>query len=74
MSRCAAIGRHWYTAWGRPGLRLPACARCGHPNPRPLTAAQWGNLAAERRRLGYPFADPVENALDRHLEGEQSCP
>jgi hypothetical protein len=70
VSRCTAAGRHWYTARGRPGLRLPACARCGHPNPRPLTPAQWEALAAERARLGYPFADAIEAELNRHLEGQ----
>lgn len=38
--RCPGGARHWFTAWGAVGLRLPWCTRCGADNPRPLTADQ----------------------------------
>lgn len=37
---CGHNARHWFSAYGMPGLRRPTCVRCGAPNPRPLTEAE----------------------------------
>jgi hypothetical protein len=65
MSRFCVGGhaRHWFTVWGNPGLRVPACMRCGEPNPQPLTHAQWDELIVYRERRGYAMADPIEKLL-----------
>jgi hypothetical protein len=70
MSRCASYNtRHWFSFYGQPGLRSPACVRCGAPNPRKLTEEQWDELIWFRDNVHtYPFADPIEKALDEHRE------
>ncbi len=41
MSRCLGHSRHWFAAYGWPGIRLPKCIRCAAPNPRALTTDDW---------------------------------
>ena len=42
--RCTGRMRHWFSVYGCPGTRKPLCA-CGARNPRPLTGAEWDELA-----------------------------
>jgi hypothetical protein len=49
---CPGHARHWFSVYGYPGLRAPACQRgCGAKNPRPLS---------EQEQTDYDF-------LARHL-------
>jgi hypothetical protein len=61
--------RHWFTAYGHPGLYLPACARCGELNPRPLTAHEWGELLGYRRLRGRPlYPATIEDAITAEVQ------
>jgi hypothetical protein len=44
VTACPGNARHWFSFYGMPGYRSPVCVRCGTPNPRPLTAAEWDEL------------------------------
>jgi hypothetical protein len=63
MSCDALHERHWYTLYGHPGLRSPLCVRCAHPNPRPLSDAEWNELLYHRKRRGRPFGSALEAAI-----------
>lgn len=61
---CPGHGRHWYTVYGHPGLRLPACVRCGNRNPRPLKPAEWDELLYYREQRGPMLAcNGLEDAI-----------
>lgn len=68
MSNCVGFYRHWFSFYRGPGLRSPVCVRCGEPNPRPLTKDEWDALLQHRKVRGWPFADPIENAINAHVE------
>lgn len=63
---CAGAARHWFSFYRQPGLRSPACVRCGTPNPRPLTKDEWDTLLQHREVRGYPFMDQIEDAINAH--------
>ena len=49
MSCANYNSRHWFSFYGCPGYRSPVCVRCGAPNPRPLSQAEWDELITLRQ-------------------------
>jgi hypothetical protein len=40
--RCrAGYQRHWFSLYGRVGVRSTTCVRCGAPNPKPVMPEQF---------------------------------
>jgi hypothetical protein len=67
--RCTGGARHWFSLAGLTGVRTPVCVRCGEPNPRKLSDAEWADLAYWR---GHRYlSKPVEIALREHQVGSQ---
>jgi hypothetical protein len=61
-STCQGGVRHWFTLYGRVGVRSPWCMRCAAPNPRKLTPSELEEFEAHtspeyRARLaeGRPY-------------------
>jgi hypothetical protein len=65
MSRCPAMERHWFTVWGRTGLRSPVCMNCGAPNPRPLSDTGWATLVSYLSRHAVPNDDLIRAVRER---------
>jgi hypothetical protein len=62
VARCPGRMRQWRIAFGTVGLRTPVCVFCGSPNPRPLTEAEWRDLADWAR--DHSVGDHVRTALE----------
>ena len=37
---CPGHKRHWFSLYGRVGVRSTTCVRCGAPNPKPVMPEQ----------------------------------
>jgi hypothetical protein len=53
--RClAGYQRHWFSLYGRVGVRSTTCVRCGAPNPKPVMPEQFVEDRDEPSLLSRP--------------------